>query len=287
MPAATSSIRSVVRRGALGGGIAGLLACAGGVSYILENGSRTIGGIGWAGIGAVFVAQLALSGAALGGLLAGVKVVTDRVVGRRTVWGPAMASGVAMAIAAAPSAAFGAVYFGSLHAPFMGTAAIFTIASIIALGIAFQAAWNDQREDDAAASTGAGTRLRRSLFASIGLVLPIVALGALGSAMTSDNEVLHAFRASPGMLGAAAGAGLGGVFGLYAGLVVGMVRLMARPRLANATPPARARIAVLTPMPTEAKEVDEDFDPLAEEDAELEARFAELDRLERASRMRA
>jgi len=280
MPAV--SIRRVVRRGALGGGGAGLLACAGGVSYILENGSRTIAGIGWAGVGAIFVAQLALSGALLGGLLAAVKVGADRVVGRRSIWGPAAASGVAMAIAAAPSAAFGALYFGSLHAPFMGTAAIFGIASIIALGIAFQAAWNDQREDVDAASLGAGTRLRRSLFASIGLVLPIVTLGALGSATTSDNEVLDAFRASPGLLGAAAGAGLGGVFGLYAGLVVGMVRMMARPRRAGVTAmvSARARVEV-------SDEIDETVDPLAEEDAELEARFAELDARERASRMRA
>ena len=283
MPAATS-IMSVVRRGALGGGGAGLLACAGGVSYILENGS--IAGIGWGGVGAIFVTQLALSGAALGALLAGVKVGTDRIVGRRTIWGPAVASSVAMAIAAAPSAAFGALYFGSLHAPFMGTAAIFTIASILALGIAFQAAWNDQSEEGA--SIGSATRLRRALFASIGLVLPIVALGGLASATTSDNEVLHAFRASPGLLGAAAGAGLGGVFGLYAGLVVGAVRRMARSRSTRALTPTRARVAVTIALESkEAAEIDEAIVPLAEEDAELEARFAELDRRERAARVRA
>lgn len=275
-----------MRRGALGGGVAGLLACAGGVSYILENGS--IGGIGWAGVGAVFVAQLAISGAVLGAILAGVKVGADRFVGRRTSWAPAIASSAAMAIAAAPSAAFGALYFGSLHAPFMGTAAIFTIASIIALGIAFQAAWNDQREEQNAASIGSMTRVRRSLFASVGLVLPIVALGGLASATTSDNEVLHAFRASPGLLGAAAGAGLGGVFGLYAGLVVGAVRRMARSRSTRALTPTRARVAVTIALESkEAAEIDEAIDPLAEEDAELEARFAELDRRERAARVRA
>lgn len=276
MPA-VDCIRRVVRRGALGGGAAGLLACAGGVSYILENGS--IAGIGWAGVGAIFVTQLALSGAALGALLAGVKVGTDRIVGRRTIWGPAAASGVAMAIAAAPSAAFGALYFGSLHAPFMGTTAIFTIASIIALGIAFQAAWNDQGE---ATSIASATRLRRALFASIGLVLPIVALGGLASATISDNEVLHAFRASPGLLGAAAGAGLGGIFGLYAGLVVGAVRMMGRPGASIAMPPARARVAMPAIASKTPDEIDETFDPLAEEDAALEAQFAELDRRERA-----
>lgn len=261
-------------QGAAAGTAVGLLACVGGASYLAENGS--IAGIGWAGVAAVFVTQLALSGAFLGALLGGAKATTDRWLRRRTSWAPAIASMITMAIAAAPSAAFAATYFGALRAPFMGAVTIFTISSIVGIGLATTTAFVDQSESAEHASISRWTRLRRAFFASVGMALPIVGVGGLAAAATSDEAALHVFRMNPALLGAGAGAGLGALFGLYVGLVVGALRRR-EARASTVAAPKRVRVAALPHAPS----VEEaEIDPLAEEEAELEAKFAELERLE-------
>lgn len=270
----------ILAKGAAAGAAVGLLACLGGASYLAENGS--IAGIGWGTVAAVFVAQLGLSGAFLGGLLGGAKATADRWLGRRSTWAPAIASTIAMAVAAAPSAAFGAAYFGALHAPFMGAVTIFTISSIVGIGLATTTAFLDQGETEGGAAVSRAARLRRALLASLGLALPIIALGGLAASATSDAAALHVFRMNPALLGAGAGAGLGAIFGLYVGLVVGALRR--HERRTERPEPARVRVASLPQRVAEVEEAEEEIDPLAAEEDELLAKFAELERQERAQR---
>ncbi len=247
-----------VVRGALVGAGAGLLACVGGVSYFLEN--HGIPGIDWPTTATVFVTQLTVTGAAVGAAVTAALDFADGFLGRRTSWAPPLAAGAAMALVGFPSGAFGASYFGALHAPFMGTTAIFSIFSVIAIALAAALARLDQK-----------TSVRRALLAALALAVPVVVIGGVLAASLSEREVLHAFRTtSVPLLGGASGATLAFVYGLYAGAVVGLVRrLPARPIVA----PTRVRVEV------EVKELEEEIDPLAEEEAELEARFAELERM--------
>ena len=244
--------RSSIRRGAAIGAGAGLLACAGGVSYFLEN--RGIPNIDWSTVATVFVAQLVLTGALAG---AAMTAALRFVEGRRAP----IATAIAMAVVGAPSGAFGASYFGALHAPFMGTTVIFAIVSVVAIALAIAIAWLEKQ------------RLGRATLAALGLALPIVAIGGLCAAAMPERDVLHAFRTtSVPLLGGATGAVLAFVYGLYAGGVVGLVR-----RGANAPKvEERPRLRV------EAPKVEEEIDPLAEEEDELLARFAELERSMRA-----
>jgi hypothetical protein len=280
---ATGSVRSSAARGAIAGAIAGILTCFAGTEYLLDNAS--IPGISWGIVALVFVVQLAASGAAIGGVVSAGKALLDRRTGKRTSWAPVLASALGTAAVAAPSGAFGAAYFGSLHAPFMGTALIFAIASVIGVSLAVALAWLDQVGDRALANA---PRLRRAALCGVGLALPLVGIGGAIAAAAPDHEVLAAFRMAPAGLGALAGAGLGLVFGLYAGLVTGAVRRLgtrgASERSERGIGVAPNAVRVAPREREEPTDREAEIDPLAEEEAELEARFAELDRAEKRAR---
>jgi hypothetical protein len=240
-------------RAAVAGGVAGLAACLAGAGYIVANASA-YPAIAWSTVGAVFVAELVLTGAAIG---AAARWATERIdawTQRRTLWAPVLASSAATVAIATPSAGFGADYFGSLHAPFMGSATIFAVPCVIAILLSAAMARIDGRSPS------------RALVASAAFLLPLAVVGLGVAASIADETVLFAFRRAPlSLLGAACGACLGLVFGLHSGLVVGATRALA--------PRVRVEADV-----EEEESADLAMDPLAEEEAELEARFAALER---------
>lgn len=238
--------RSSLRRGASAGAAAGLLASFCGAGYLAGN------AFAWGTPALVFLSQLVLSGAAFGALFAKTRASSP----------PMRASLASTALVALPSAAFGTVYFGSMNAPFMGLATISSIALVFVFGIALGAAWLDRAAH--------GRRFRRAVGASVALALPLAALACIISAAVPDDVALRFCFQSPVVAGVVGVVTLG-VLGVYPGATVGVVRRLDTPRV---------RVDEVT-------ETEESMiDPLAEEEAELEAQFAELDRRENVSRSR-
>jgi hypothetical protein len=260
------------RRAALGGLIAGLVASTLGLGYLADVLTGPYAWvsdqISWARVGAVFVAELALTGAAVAAAVhAATKALDAR--GGRGGHGRMLAASAATSAVTLPAGVFGAWYFGSLHAPYMGNSLVLAVPFVLAVLVATWLAWLDVR------------RVRAPLLASVGCALPLAVVVALVSRSVTDEATLDAMHThSLASLGAVGGAGGGALFGLYIGLVSRLVRGRAAGGASSIRVAARDRDEHAGAHAGERKER-ELPDPLAEEEAELEARFAELDRAEK------
>lgn len=275
---------SKVAHGAAAGLGAGLVASLLGAGYMSEIARLLWDGpfpllhtIPWGRVATVFVVLLALTGALMGGAITFAKNALDRRMGRRTRWAPAAAASLATAMVAAPAAAFGADYFGSLHAPYMGNAIVLAIPCTMAVALGAALAWLDRGEGE----RRGWRRLGASVLAAVALALPLLVAAWGFAALVPDTYVLQAFWTVPlAKLGALAGAALGVIFGLYAGGVMGALR---KSEPAPAVEP-RVRVEASPEKSPEKKDAPEttSVDPLAEDEAELLARFAELEARENA-----
>ncbi len=216
-----------------GAGGGALTAVLGGFPYWLVYRGTDVE-LSWGKVGVVFVAFIVATGALVCVMLRMGVSLTDRWVGARPVLsalGCVPSGALFGALAGVLPGSFGTAYFGSVHAPFMGTAMLSLAPLAGALLASTSLAVVDRR--------AAKARVVPVLGMAVLATLAFAAVGAILCVLVNDDAMLDAFRAGSGALsdeassperlarvGALAGAILGVFVGSHIGATLALSRLV-------------------------------------------------------------
>ena len=222
-------------RGALTGAAAGAaFGLFSGLAYVAENASASLP---WHLLAPAFAIFAVVSGAMLGGSIAGAIALLDSFAGRRIASAPIPAAMLGGALGSLLPGAVGVGGFGALSAPFMGGPAIFAMPVVAATLVASALAVQDRGDG------GREPRVFACVVTALGIAFALAGLAWLVAHRIGDSALLdsgrdlsRALSASPTVhgdsqsglvyLGLLGGAAFGAVLGLYVGSVVATSRAL-------------------------------------------------------------
>jgi len=224
-----------VGRGALTGAAAGAaFGLFSGLAYVAANAHASLP---WHLLAPAFAVYAVVSGAMLGGSIAGGISLLDAIAGRRIASAPIPAAMLGGALGSLLPGAVGVGGFGSLSFPFMGGPAIFAMPVVAGALVASALAVQDRGEG------GREPRVFACVLTALGLAFVLAGLVALvalrigdAALLDSGRDLSRALSARPTVhgdsqsglayLGLLGGAALGAVLGLYVGSVVATSRAL-------------------------------------------------------------
>ncbi len=235
----TTSTELPIFQAAMAGAGGGLLtALLGGVPYWLTYHDDSDVTLAWGEVSVVFIVFIvATGGLVCMALRAGVSAF-DRFLYKgpvRSALSCVLGASTAAVIAGVLPGSFGTAYFGSQHAPFMGTAMLALAPLPGALLASSAIAFADRR------AAGVDVSFAKAFGLATASTLAFAAVGTILCAAVDDDSMLHAFLEGSAALsvqanspqglarvGAVAGAVLGFSVGSQLGVTMGLARLVFR-----------------------------------------------------------